>query len=107
MSRQSRSELSTAARREAGESRIRTDEVIDEQQPVTTDRRHSPSEAAPQRVLRFPAVRERTGLSRSTIWRLERRGQFPRHRRISANAVGWSDREVNEWVESRLRCQPT
>jgi len=39
------------------------------------------------KLLRFPAVRERTGLSRSTIWRLEREGDFPKHRRISANAV--------------------
>ena len=28
----------------------------------------------PLRFLRFPAVRARTGLSRSTIWRLERHG---------------------------------
>ena len=38
------------------------------------------------------AVRDRTGLSRSTIWRLERRGTFPMHRRISLNAVGWLER---------------
>ena len=30
----------------------------------------------PFRFLRFPAVRARTGLSRSTIWRLERQGAF-------------------------------
>jgi prophage regulatory protein len=41
----------------------------------------------PLKLLRFPAVRDRTGLSRSTIWRLERKGAFPRHHRISANAV--------------------
>jgi predicted DNA-binding transcriptional regulator AlpA len=46
-------------------------------------------EAIPLKFLRFSAVRERTGLSRSTIWRLERQGVFPKHRRISANAVGW------------------
>jgi predicted DNA-binding transcriptional regulator AlpA len=37
-------------------------------------------------LLRFAAVRERTGLSRSTIWRLEHRGQSPKHRPISTNA---------------------
>ena len=41
----------------------------------------------PLRFLRFPAVRARTGLSRTTIWRLERQGDFPCHRRISRNAV--------------------
>jgi prophage regulatory protein len=55
-------------------------------------------QALPLKFLRFHAVRDRTGLSRSTIWRLERRGEFPRHRRISANAVAWLEDEVNEWV---------
>jgi prophage regulatory protein len=58
-------------------------------------------EVAPARLLRFPTVRERTGLSRSTIWRLERRGDFPRHRRISANAVAWVEQEVTQWIRSR------
>ena len=56
----------------------------------------------PLRLLRFAAVRSRTGLSRSTIWRLERRGAFPRHRRISANAVAWVDEEINDWIRSKV-----
>ena len=40
----------------------------------------------PVKFIRFATVRERTGLSRSTIWRLERCGDFPKHRRISTNA---------------------
>jgi prophage regulatory protein len=59
-------------------------------------------EAIPLKFLRFSAVRERTGLSRSTIWRLEREGGFPKHRKISANAVGWLEQEVNEWVLWRV-----
>jgi prophage regulatory protein len=55
------------------------------------------------RLLRFPAVRERTGLSRSTIWRLERRGEFPRHHRISANAVAWLEEDVAAWIRARTR----
>jgi prophage regulatory protein len=54
------------------------------------------------KLLRFPAVRERTGLSRSTIWRLERHGDFPRHRRISANAVAWVEDEVAVWIQSKI-----
>jgi prophage regulatory protein len=60
-------------------------------------------EGPPARLLRFPAVRERTGLSRSTIWRLERRGDSPRHRRISPNAVAWVEGEVVQWIQSRIR----
>ncbi len=54
------------------------------------------------RLLRFPAVRGRTGLSRSTIWRLERKGDFPPHRRISTNVVAWVEDEVNEWIRSKV-----
>jgi prophage regulatory protein len=54
------------------------------------------------KLLRFPAVRERTGLSRSTIWRLERQGAFPRHHRISANAVAWVEDDIAKWIQSKV-----
>jgi prophage regulatory protein len=54
------------------------------------------------KLLRFPAVRERTGLSRSTIWRLERQGAFPRHHRISANAVAWVEHDIASWIRSKV-----
>ena len=54
------------------------------------------------KLLRFPAVRERTGLSRSTIWRLERHSDFPKHRRISANVVAWVEEEVIGWIHSKI-----
>ena len=49
-------------------------------------------------------VRKATKLSRSTRWRLERDGKFPRRRQLSANAVGWLRSEVEAWIASR---QPT
>jgi predicted DNA-binding transcriptional regulator AlpA len=42
-----------------------------------------------------------TGLSRSTIWRLERRGEFPRHHRIAPNVVAWVEEDVIGWIEER------
>ena len=60
-------------------------------------------QSVPLKFLRFHAVRDRTGLSRSTIWRLERRGEFPKHRRISTNAVGWLEQEINEWMLARAK----
>ena len=53
------------------------------------------------RLLRFPAVRLRTGLSRSTIWRLERAGDFPRHIRLSPNAVAWIEDEIAGWIRQK------
>ena len=66
----------------------------------------SSPDAGPKRVpllklLRFPAVRDRTGLSRSTIWRLERRGEFPKHYRIAPNVVAWVEDDVAGWIEER------
>ncbi len=59
----------------------------------------------PLRLLRFGEVRQRTGLSRSTIWRMERRGAFPRRIKVSLNVVAWREDEVSEWITSKLeRC---
>ena len=52
-------------------------------------------------MLRLNEVRRRVGLSRSTIWRLERSGQFVARRRLSANAVGWPEDEIDEWLRTR------
>ena len=41
------------------------------------------------------------GLSRTSIWRLESRGEFPRRRQISPQRVGWIKSEVVDWTESR------
>ena len=51
--------------------------------------------------LREPKVKEITGLSKSTRWRLENAGKFPKRRQLSANAVGWLASEIEEWVMSR------
>ena len=53
--------------------------------------------------LRFPGLHKATGLSRVTIWRMERDNQFPRRRQLSANAVGWLQSEVDAWVASRAK----
>jgi prophage regulatory protein len=54
------------------------------------------------RLLRFAAVRELTGLSRSTVWRLEQSGLFPKHRRISSHAVAWVEDEIMTWIRSKV-----
>ena len=54
-------------------------------------------------ILRTHEVTQLTGLSRTTIWRLERSGTFPRRVRLSANSVGWVEDEVRDWVNERPR----
>jgi prophage regulatory protein len=46
-------------------------------------------------------IKEVTGLSRTTIWRLENKGDFPKRRKLSDNAVGWKASEVTAWMEAR------
>ncbi len=53
------------------------------------------------RYLRTNECERLTGLSRSTLWRLERAGSFPRRRKLSANAVGWLENEVRAWLQDR------
>ena len=52
-------------------------------------------------------VRERecfeiTGLSRTSRWRLEQEGKFPKRYKISANAIGWLASDLEEWIASRV-----
>ena len=54
-----------------------------------------------QQILRSPEVCRRTGLSRVTLWRLERQGAFPPRRQLSPNAVGWLAAEIDEWIGAR------
>jgi prophage regulatory protein len=53
------------------------------------------------RFLRFRELVKRVGLSRSSVWRLERAGEFPQHRRLSPNAVGWWEPEIDAWLRAR------
>ncbi len=53
------------------------------------------------KLIRTDEVVRRTGLSRTTIWRRERQGEFPARRRIGENSVGWLETEVDSWIESR------
>ncbi|WP_185244954.1 helix-turn-helix transcriptional regulator [Citrifermentans bremense] len=59
-----------------------------------------PTSIAPEiiRPKHLPAV---VGLSRTSIWRLERSGSFPKRIRLSAGAVGYHRHEVDEWLASR------
>ena len=42
-----------------------------------------------------------TGISRSTAWRMEQNGQFPKRRKVSDGLVGWLKSELIEWVQNR------
>ena len=53
---------------------------------------------SPERILRLSAVLERTGLSRSTLYRKVQAGTFPRQIKISERCCGWRQSAVDEWL---------
>jgi len=52
-------------------------------------------------ILRLPAVKQRTGLSRATIYRKMQSLEFPAAKRLSTNCVGWVAAEVEAWLADR------
>lgn len=51
-----------------------------------------------EKIIRLKTVLARTGLSRSTIYRMIANGSFPRQRRIGIQATGWYQSEVEDWI---------
>ena len=56
-----------------------------------------------RRIIRLPKVMEITGLSRSTIYALQKRGIFPKSIKIAPRASGWFEDEVQDYLKTRPR----
>jgi prophage regulatory protein len=54
-----------------------------------------------QKIMRKPDIHQATGLSDSTVRRLEMEGRFPRRVKLSSQAVGWIEGEVQNWIEQK------
>ena len=55
-------------------------------------------------ILREPSVLKATGISRTTLWRRVRSGDFPRPLRLggpTTRAVGWRREDVERWLAER------
>ncbi len=55
-----------------------------------------------ERILRVANVVDKTGLSRSQVYRLQDTGEFPRSIRLSANRVGWIESEIETWIAQTI-----
>ena len=53
-------------------------------------------------ILRLPAVINRVGLSRSSIYNRMRSGGFPRAVNLGGRAVGFVDREIDQWLNDAV-----
>lgn len=53
-------------------------------------------------VLRLPEVMHRVGFSRSAIYKLVARNEFPRPINIGVRAVAWPENEIEQWLADRI-----
>lgn len=56
-------------------------------------------------LLTIGEVENRVRLSKPTIYKLIRAGQFPRQLRLCANKVAWLEREINDWIAARAEAR--
>ena len=57
---------------------------------------------APDRILRLGAVLNRTGLTRSTLYRKIQTGTFPKQVRIATRCTGWRESAVSDWMRNPM-----
>jgi len=53
-------------------------------------------------ILRLPAVKSRTGLSRSTIYLRMAAGEFPKSVVLGRRAVGWLSSDIDHWIDQQI-----
>ena len=60
-----------------------------------------------EKHLRRPAVEAATGLSRSTLYDMMDRGEFPRPVRVGRRAVAWPESVIQQWLADRPTADKT
>jgi prophage regulatory protein len=55
-----------------------------------------------ERILRLPDAIATVGVRKTTIYGWVKRGDFPLPVRLGARAVGWRERDVDDWLAKRM-----
>ncbi len=63
-------------------------------QPVTLEK-------PANRIIRAKEVQNLTGLSRTTLWRLEQQNAFPKRVSLGGQSVGWKLNEIQSWIDEK------
>ena len=53
-------------------------------------------------ILRLPSVIQLTGLSRSAIYDMIAKGDFPKQIKLTSRSSGWIETEVQGWIDGRI-----
>lgn len=70
--------------------------------PAPHDGEVTVTPAKPGKLLRLPAVEERTGLKKSTIYAGVKAKTFPAPVRLSARAVAFREEDIDRWISERV-----
>ncbi|GKW53754.1 AlpA family phage regulatory protein [Pseudoalteromonas sp. NCCP-2140] len=54
------------------------------------------------KLINIAQVRQLTGISTASIYRLMASGMFPNQVRLFGRKVMWLEEEVNDWIEDRI-----
>ena len=56
------------------------------------------------KVVRLPAVEEKTGIKKSKIYKLVREGKFPPFIKLGGGrAVGWLEDDLDKWIQHQIQ----
>lgn len=56
----------------------------------------------PPGILRFPSVKARTTVPRSTAYLWMSQGNFPKPIKLGGRAVGWLEEDIEQWLNQRI-----
>ena len=59
------------------------------------------------KFIRLNQVKEKTGLSRSSIYQFIKEGKFPAQVKLGQRAAAWVDSEVEDWINDRISNRQT
>jgi len=54
------------------------------------------------KIIRLPAVKEKTGLSRSSIYLRMTKDDFPKSISLGDRAIGWLESDIEQWLEDKI-----
>ncbi|GAA0888753.1 AlpA family transcriptional regulator [Rhodanobacter soli] len=58
-------------------------------------------------IIRLPEVLQSVGLSRPSIYRLMKLGEFPQQVKLGLSSVGWMRAEIAQWITDRMDARAT
>ncbi|ELH0894524.1 AlpA family phage regulatory protein [Vibrio fluvialis] len=56
-----------------------------------------------ERIIRESERLTITGISRTTCWEMEKKGEFPKRIRIGPRSVGWLHSQIQEWIKNKQK----